>query len=42
MLSVKVLKKGLISGYPRIITKVFEGSFDGGRMDIKLEVSDER
>jgi len=42
MLLVKLLEKGLMLGYPMIITKVFEGSFECGRMDIKLKVSDDR
>jgi len=42
MLSVKLLEKGPTPGYSMTIAKVFEGSFEGGGMDIKLEVSDDK
>ena len=38
-LSVKFLEEGSASGYPMIIAKVFEGTFEGARGGFKLEVS---
>ena len=38
--AVKILEKGLTSGYPMIIAKVFEGMFELSNADVKLEVLD--
>jgi len=35
---IKFLEKGLMSGYPMIIAKVFEGMFEGIGRDAKLKV----
>jgi hypothetical protein len=40
-LAVKFLEKGSASGYPMIVTKVFEMVFEGVGMDVKLEVFDD-
>ena len=38
MLAVKLLEKGLASGYPMIIAKVFEGPFKLSDANVKLKV----
>ena len=42
MLSVKLLEERSTLGYLIIIAKVFEDLFEGGGIDIKLKVSDNR
>jgi len=38
VLAIKFLKERSSSGYPMIITKVFEGMFEGNGGDVKLKV----
>jgi len=42
MLVVKLLEKGLASGYPMIIAKVFESMFELDNANVKLEVLNNR
>jgi len=39
-LAVKLLEKGSTSGYPMIVAKVFEGTFEGAGGGFKLKVFD--
>jgi len=42
MLVVKLLEKGLASGYPMIIAKVFKSMFELDNANVKLEVLNNR